>query len=110
MRPFSGHSPFVFVWENTIGAEILSNPEIALVAFHTTFNLLGAILILPFTAQFAALMIKLIPDTRPHHARGLDKALLKEPGVALLAAQKVIVTEFLTLMININLIPGNGLL
>ena len=97
-------SPFVFVWENVIGVEILTNPEIALVAFHTTFNLMGAILVLPFTAQFAALMIKLIPDTRPRYARGLDKALLKEPGVALLATQKIIVTEFLTLMININLI------
>ena len=97
-------SPFVFAWERTAGVDILSNPEIALVAFHTTFNLLGAIVILPFTAHFAALMIRLIPDTRPRYARSLDKALLKEPGVALLAAQKILLTEFLTLMVNINLI------
>lgn len=97
-------SPFVFFWERVIGVALLANPEIALVGFHTTFNLLGAFLVLPFTAKFAALMIKLVPDTRPRYARGLDKALLKEPGVALLAAQKIIVAEFLTLMVSINLI------
>ena len=100
-------SPFVFACERVIGFEILGNPEIALVAFHTTFNLVGAILVLPFSAQFAALMIRLIPDSRPRYARGLDRALLKEPGVALLAAEKIIVSEFLTLMRNINMILEN---
>lgn len=97
-------SPFVIFWELIIGTEILSNPEIALVAFHTTFNLMGAVLVLPFTAQFAALMIKLIPDNRPRYAQSLDKALLKEPSVAVLAVHKVIITEFISLMVNINLI------
>ncbi len=97
-------TPFVYFWEAIIEIEILGNPEIALVAFHTTFNAIGALLVLPFTQQFAAMMEKLIPDTQPRYTRSLDKALLKEPDVALMAAQKIIITEFLTLMVNINLI------
>ena len=97
-------TPFVYLWEATVDARILGNPEIALVAFHSSFNFLGALLVLPFTPQFASMMQKLIPDAGPRYARSLDKALLKEPEIALMAAQKIIVTEFLTLMVNINLI------
>jgi phosphate:Na+ symporter len=97
-------SPFVYIWEATVSSQILGNPEIALVAFHTTFNLLGALLVLPFTSQFATMMTTLIADSGPRYARALDTALLREPGVALLTAQKIIVTEFITLLVNINLI------
>lgn len=97
-------TPFVYSWEAIIEIQILDNPEIALVAFHTSFNILGALLVLPFTPQFAAMMENLIPETGPRYARSLDKALLKEPDVALMAVQKIIVSEFLTLMVNINLI------
>ena len=87
-----------------MNSQILNNPEIALVAFHSSFNLIGALLVLPITPKFAALMETLVPDTGPRYARSLDKALLKEPDVALQVVQKVIITEFLTLMVNINLI------
>ncbi len=97
-------SPFTHVWPKLTGVPILSSPEIALVAFHTTFNLIGALLVLPFTPKFAGLMQKLVPDTLPRYARALDRALLREPSVALLTARQIIVSEFLTLMVSINLI------
>ena len=97
-------SPFVQIWQQMAGTQILDNPEIGLVAFHSSFNLLGAIIVLPFTRHFAALMTRLVPDTRPQFAQSLESSLVKEPGVALLAAQNIIVSEFLTLMVNINLI------
>lgn len=97
-------TPFVYIWQTGSGGRIIDNPEIALVAFHTSFNLLGTLLVLPFTPQFARLIENLIPDLSPRYSRSLDQALLQEPEVALLASQKVIVTEFLTLMVNINLI------
>ena len=97
-------SPFILVWQSTIHADITANAEIALVAFHSSFNLLGAIIVLPFTACFAALMEKLVPETAADYASGLERSMLKEPGVALMAAQNVIRREFLTLMSNINLI------
>ena len=97
-------SPFIWLWPRLTQAPILDNPEIALVAFHTTFNLIGALLVLPVSHRFAALMESLIPDTQPRYARALDKTLLREPGVALLAARQVVINEFLTLMVGINLI------
>lgn len=95
-------SPFTYFWPLLTRTPISSNPEIALVAFHTSFNLLGALLVLPFTPGFAKLMQKMVPDTLPRYARALDKALLKEPGVALLSARQVILAEFMTMMVSIN--------
>ena len=95
-------NPFVSAWQGFGSMAIGDNAEMALVAFHSSFNLIGVILVLPFSRQFARLIIHLIPDTRPHYARRLDPALLREADVALDAVEKIIVTEFLTLMIGIN--------
>ena len=83
-------SPFTWCWPLLTQSPILSNPEIALVAFHTTFNLIGVFLILPFTPRFAQLMETLVPETLPRYHRVLDKALLAEPGAALLATRQII--------------------
>jgi phosphate:Na+ symporter len=45
------------------------DPEFALTAFHTGFNLLGVLLVLPFTAPFAALIRRLV---RPVEGRLID--------------------------------------
>ncbi len=96
-------APFVLAWEGMLGP-LESSPEFGLVAFHSSFNLLGAIIVLPFTQHFAALMYRLVPDDADYRTPEIDPAMLREPGVALLAAERVIRSEFLTLMININLI------
>lgn len=77
---------FVAVWEN-YGAEFLgsADPEIALVAFHSLFNLLGVIIILPFTQQFARLITAWIRPSGSELTQRLDKSLLSQPGVALAA-------------------------
>ena len=36
--------------------------ELLLVGFHSTFNLLGVVAVLPFTGQFTAMMERLVPD------------------------------------------------
>lgn len=97
-------TPFTLLWPLIAQGPVLENPEIALVAFHSTFNLLGALLVLPFSHRFADMIKRLVPDHQPRYSRFLDKALLKEPAVALLAAREIIVSEFLTLMVSINLI------
>ena len=97
-------SPFVYAWQGLVDPDILTNPEIALVAFHSSFNFICVLLVLPVTGRFARLMQALVPDRGPQYARSLDPALLREPDVALMAARKIIVTEFLNLMIDINLI------
>lgn len=54
----------------------VTDPQIALVAFHSAFNLLGVVLVLPFAGQFARLIAALIPETGPALTRRLDPQLL----------------------------------
>jgi hypothetical protein len=55
---------------------------------HTVFNLVNALLFVPFTTQFAALFTRMLPD-RPEveevaiQAKYLDRELLRTPSLAL---------------------------
>lgn len=105
-------SPFVWSWEKITASQIVSGAEVALVAFHTTFNLLGVLIILPFTRQFAVLMERLIPDKYPIFIRDFNRALLQEPGAALNEIQIVIGRQFLSMLLHLesvllNLQPGH---
>lgn len=64
---------------------IPENPEISLVAFHTSFNLVGVLVVLPFTRSFAAMMCRLIPDTEASLTRRLDPVLTRDRSAATLA-------------------------
>ncbi len=64
-----------------LGAEP-GNAQIALVAFHTLFNVVGAALIVPFTGPFARLVEYLVPMRGPVLLRHLDEGLLSEPASA----------------------------
>jgi phosphate:Na+ symporter len=60
------------------------DPEFALTAFHSGFNLLGVLLVLPFTAPFAALIRRLV---RPGEGRRIDDlpdTPSADPAIALL--------------------------
>lgn len=84
-------TPFILLLQSTVPAWFAANPEIALVLFHSSFNLLGVIAVLPFTRQFAALMERLVPETESIYTGALDRSLLKEPRVALATVQKVVI-------------------
>lgn len=100
-------TPFTLVWEKIAPGQLVESAEIALVAFHTTFNTLGMIIILPFTYQFARLMEKLVPGKAPTYTDRLDRSLLDDPGLALTAIQHTIYYELLGLLGHINAILGN---
>lgn len=82
-------SPFIYLLQTFVPAWFAANPELALLVFHSGFNTLGVIAVLPFTRQFADLMIYLIPEHDSVYTHALDRALLKEPQVALATVQKV---------------------
>lgn len=86
-------SPYIWLWENLAPGALDNNAEIGLVAFHTGFNTLGVIAVLPFAHGFARLMERLIPEQRPEITRGLDQTLLREPGVAITAIQSTLRLE-----------------
>lgn len=67
-----------------------AGPETALVLFHTAFNVTGTLLYLPFVAAFARLVEGIIPDRDAGLTRDLDRALLRDEGAAMDAAQSCI--------------------
>ncbi|MDX5593295.1 Na/Pi symporter [Pseudovibrio sp. SPO723] len=58
------------------------NGQIALVAFHSIFNVLGVVLILPFAKPFARLVEWLVPEKGESLTKALDPLLLREPKTA----------------------------
>lgn len=79
-------SPYVWLWSWLAPGQLAAQAEIALVAFHTSFNALGVILILPLAQPFSRLMYRLVPETRSRLVRQLDTHLLSDDFVALEAA------------------------
>lgn len=74
--PYTG---LIGVWATENGA---GNAQIALVGFHTLFNTIGVILVLPFTKPFASLIEYLVPRGGPKLERGLDSGLLRDRAAA----------------------------
>lgn len=66
------------------------DPAFILALFHTIFNLLGALLFLPFLTPFAGLVVRIIPDRGPPLTRHLDDSLLQLPAVAIGAAARAL--------------------
>jgi len=83
-------TPYIYVCELIAPGELLANPEIGLVLFHTSYNTLGVIAAVPFAHQFASLILKIFPDKRVGIAKYIDPGLLKDPVTALDVVQKYI--------------------
>lgn len=78
--------PFAAFADTWIAAGGEGNAQIALVAFHTTFNTVGVLLVLPFAPAFARLVVRLVPERGPPLLRRLDERLLGDPGASVDAA------------------------
>lgn len=100
-------TPYIYAWDTLIPYNINKNAEIALVAFHTSFNIVGVLIILPFTRHFAYLVEKIIPSKEPIFTEKLDKKLLDEPRLALDVARISAQDEFIALLRHINFILGD---
>lgn len=74
-------SPFLTTLQRLIPGPL--NAEFALVGFHTFFNGLGVLAILPFTKAFAAFIERLFPERGNPLAKRLDTSLLESPDIAL---------------------------
>jgi len=99
--------PYIYLWDALAPGALNQNAEIALVAFHSSFNILGVLIILPFTHHFADLMEKIIPSKEPIFTEKLDKRLLEEPHLALEAARISAQDEFIALLEHLNFILGD---
>ncbi|TYC66778.1 Na/Pi cotransporter family protein [Stappia sp. BW2] len=64
--------------------------QIALVAFHSSFNALGVLLVLPFARPFARLVERLVPEKGSDLTSRLDPLVLRDPhAAAALAGQTI---------------------
>lgn len=66
------------------------NQQIALVAYHSFFNILGVVLILPFTNAFARMMERLVPERGAALTWRLDPLVLREPRTATIVASQTV--------------------
>jgi phosphate:Na+ symporter len=82
---------FVLTYEKLFPGASQQNPEIALVSFHTTFNVLGAFIFLPFTNQFAALITYFVPSRPSRLTNRLDSSLIHSPSSALSCVYQTLV-------------------
>jgi len=86
-------TPYSLLVEKLSPGFLVENAEISLVAFHTLFNTLGVIIILPFTNRFARFIERIVPETKTHYTQNLDMALLNTPETALHNVQESIQLE-----------------
>jgi len=63
----------------------------SLAVFHTSFNVLGAALVLPAVERLARVVIRLVPDRGPALTRHLDDSLMEVPEVAVEAVRRTLV-------------------
>ncbi len=100
-------TPYVLLWEFISPGLLLENAEIALVAFHTAFNVIGVIVVLPVTQAFARMIMRMIPEREPIFTHRLDKTLLEQPKLALAAVYSTVHDEFVALLNYVSAIIGD---
>lgn len=101
-------TPYTVLWNYISPGSIVKNAEIALVAFHTMFNALGVMLVLPFASQFARLMYALVPEKVSAFTRKLEPSLLETPVLALNSVQESVKIQVTSLFQHVNAILGGS--
>ncbi len=73
-----------------IGSGLRGDPQVALVAFHTTFNVLGVLVVLPFAPAFARLIVWIVPEKGSATLQRLDDRLLADADAAIDATMQTL--------------------
>lgn len=63
------------------------SPVITLSVFHTLFNVLGVVIVMPFIGRFAHLVERVIPERGPRFSRALVPSLAGQGALAIEAAR-----------------------
>ena len=91
-------APYLWLVGRWLPDTLGSEPEFVLVAFHSGFNIIGVVMVLPVTAQFAALVERLVPRAEGEHAARLDPRLLAEPVLAMQTLHKAVAAVFVDVL------------
>ncbi len=68
----------------------VDDPAVALAAFHTAFNLLGVLILLPLAPRFGELIIRMVPERGASLTRHLDPSVAEVPAVAVEVARRTV--------------------
>jgi phosphate:Na+ symporter len=79
-----------------------SDPAVLIAGFHTTFNLLGVVVLAPFITAYAGFVTRLVPERGPVLTRHLDASLATVPAVAVEAA-RLTVTDIAAALLDVLL-------
>lgn len=101
-------TPYVMYWQRFLPDALTQQPEIALVAFHTLFNVLGVLLVLPVTGHFARLVKHLVPAADGSYGPEFDRGLLKVPAQALRVTQQSVQILYTQLLRHVDAIVNIG--
>lgn len=101
-------SPYVWLWQTLAPGALTGHAEIALVAFHSSFNILGVVAVLPFAHQFARFIERLFPEKSPPFTDKLDRGLLQQPRLALNSVFVSVRQELLALLGHVRALLDNG--
>jgi len=80
-------TPYMSLVEAMLPGVRASDPELVLAGFHTFMNTVGVMAVLPFTKQFAALIVRIVPARGNPLIRQLDRSLFANPAVAIGAVE-----------------------
>jgi phosphate:Na+ symporter len=100
-------TPYILLWEYFAPGKLHENPELGLVAFHTAFNALGVLIMLPFTEKFAGIIRRLVPDHNSVYTSGLDDSLLNDPVVSITALSGAVDRQMRDLFLHASHLLGN---
>jgi phosphate:Na+ symporter len=66
-------------------------PTVLIAGFHSGFILVGVLMLVPFTARFARMIERVVPERGPPLTRHLDPTVLQLPAVAVETARRTVV-------------------
>ena len=95
-------TPYAAMVASLTDGDLSGNGEVALVGFHTLFNLLGVVVVLPFTTRFAHMIEWMVPDRSAFSDDVLDRRLLREPESALNSVHRAMTNYYVALLNHVN--------
>jgi len=99
--------PFIQLSEWLVTDVQRNHAEILLVSFHSSFNILSVMCLLPFIRRFARMVKKLIANIEDAYTETLDDRLLDKPDLALTAATASIQSETRALVSHLLCMLGS---
>lgn len=85
---------YISFWNQYWNSAGNASPEMALVAFHSLFNLLGILILVPFINQFSRLITGMIPEATNNQTERLEESLITNPNVAIEACRSTLADVF----------------